>query len=103
MRPGGKVPESSAQVKGGLPPEVAKVSEKFVPAAPLGGDVAVVMTSAGATIKTSALEAEVEALSVTITVKLYVPTVVGVPLRNPLLASSVNPGGSWLPGATNHR
>ena len=79
------------------------VSEKFVPAAPLGGDVAVVMTSAGATIKTSALEAGVEALSVTITVKLYVPTVVGVPLRNPLLASSVSPGGSWLPGATNHR
>ena len=49
------------------------------------------MTSDGATIKTSALEAEAggAALSVTVTVKLYVPAVVGVPVRHPLLASSV--------------
>ena len=61
------------------------------------------MASAGATINISALEAVFEALSLTVTVKLYVPAAVGVPLRNPLLASSVNPGGSWLPGATVHR
>ncbi len=61
------------------------------------------MASAGATIIVSALEAMFEALSVTVTVKLYVPAVVGVPVRNPLLASSIIPGGSWLPCATNHR
>src|SRR5204862_4193683 len=37
------------------------------------------------------------------TVKLIVPAMVGVPLRNPLVVSSVKPGGSWLPWATDHR
>src|SRR5437016_724523 len=52
---------------------------------------------------TSALVAVPPALSVACTVKLNVPSMVGVPLRNPLMVSSEKPGGSWLPLATYHK
>ena len=56
------------------------------------------------TISTSAFVAVFPALSLTCTMKLAnVPVVVGVPLRNPLVVSSVKPGGSWEPGATCQR
>ena len=55
------------------------------------------------TISVRAFVAMFCTLSVANTVKLKVPAVVGVPLRNPLAVSSVNPAGSWLPVAIDHR
>ena len=54
------------------------------------------MASSAAMLSENDFDADSEVLSVTVTVKLYVPPVVGVPLRRPLAAFKVNPGTGAL-------
>jgi hypothetical protein len=91
-RPGGSAPLASDHVYGGLPPVAPSVVEYGTPTVAAGSDV-VVMTSGGATVIDSDLVVECVAASVTFTVKVDVPALVGVPEMTPALLIA-SPAGS---------
>jgi hypothetical protein len=66
----------------------------------LGSDAVVTLSAAGATIRLSAFVAVVLAESLTCTVKLELPAVVGVPARIPA-ALRERPAGK-VPALTDH-
>ena len=86
-------------VYGGCPPLAARLCEYAVPISPPGND-AVVTTGAATTLIESALVADPETLSVTLTVKFAVPATDGVPLIWPA-ELSVKPVGS-VPAEIDH-
>ena len=61
---------------------------------PLGNEVVVTAGGATLTVTVSGCEAMKELASVTCTVKLLVPTTVGVPEITPLPAASTSPAGN---------
>jgi hypothetical protein len=99
-RPVGNLPEATEHVYGGVPPLAAKVWEYGVPTAPPGSCGSVLMLIAGAVIvRVKGLVFVPAALSLTFTVKLYVPPVEGVPVRAPVPESD-RPVGN-VPEATD--
>jgi len=99
LRPGGGVPAVIAQfVYCVVPPLAANDCEYAAPTEPGGNGEAVVITRTALMVNEKAFKAVAPALSVTRTVKVNVPAVVGVPLSKsaPL---KPRPGGS-APAAT---
>jgi len=90
--PAGRVPDEIAHVYGGVPPLAASVCEYAAPVYPDGRGELVVIASDATTVRLKVLVIVAGALSVTRTVKLYVPAVVGVPVIAPALESA-SPGG----------
>jgi len=68
--PAGRAPDEIAHVYGGVPPLAASVCEYAVPVDPDGRGELVVIISSATTVRLKVLVAVVEALSVTLTVKL---------------------------------
>src|SRR5437588_7558290 len=88
LKPGGREPVLRSQLYGGFPPLANNFCEYCAPTAPFGSWVPVVMLSAGVLIvRLKDLVAVAAALSLTFTVKLYVPPVDGVPDKLPVLES----------------
>jgi hypothetical protein len=79
VNPAGKVPLASDQVYGAVPPDAASDCEYAVPTTPLGNDDVETVSVAGLMVMVSDAVAFLEALSVTRTVKVLDPAVVGVP------------------------
>jgi len=101
VRPEGRVPSVTVQLYGGVPPLAANVWEYCTPVVPSGSCEPVLMLSAGALIvRLKSLVVAAAALSLTFTVKLYVPPVAGVPVSVPVLGSSNRPAGK-VPEATD--
>ena len=99
LKPAGSCPLATDHVYGGVPPVAFSSCEYATPTVP-GGREEVVRFNAGALIVIdNAAVAEPDALSVTLTVKLDEPAVVGVPEIVP--PERVNPAGS-VPLATDH-
>jgi hypothetical protein len=94
-RPAGRLPETIDHVYGVWPPTAAKVWLYATPIWPFGRLVVVIVSTGGAmTIDSAFVAVSAGAwLSVTRTVKLEVPAVVGVPLITPPEESD-NPAGS---------
>ncbi len=103
VKPPGSVPAVTAQVTVPVPPMAVNVRGEYGNAtAPFGRGDAVVIERL--TVSENALDAVCGvgvALSVTCTVKLNVPAVVGVPLMTPA-ADNVRPAGKVLPDARDH-
>ena len=76
-----------------MPPEAASVALYAIFCVPLANEV-VVIEGVAPTVRLSALVAASEWASVTCTVKLAVPVVVGVPEIVPVLGASVSPAGN---------
>jgi hypothetical protein len=97
LRPAGSDPEVTVHEYGVVPPEAARVDEYAVPTVPLGSEavVTVSVNPVALTLMDNCLEAcwAGEEESVTCTVKLDWPLLVGVPLIVPLLPR-LRPGGS---------
>jgi hypothetical protein len=92
LRPAGSEPDTIDQVLPPDPPVAARVAAYGAPTAPAGSDVVVIVRAGGATVIESGLVAVLLAESLTWTVKLDVPAVVGVPeMAEPF---SVSPAGS---------
>jgi hypothetical protein len=95
-RPGGSDPPATDQMYGVSPPVAIRVAEYPTPMEALGSEVVVIERGRGERL----IEKPFEALSagdeesVTVTVKLEVPSAVGVPEITPVEASRERPGGS---------
>jgi hypothetical protein len=102
-KPGGKLPELMLQVYGVTPPVAARVVEYVVPSVPLGKLVVVIFNVSVLTVMLRLAVAVCAGFSasLTSTVKLDVPVVVGVPEITPVLAASDSPAGK-LPTAMLH-
>ena len=94
VKPAGSEPEMIAQVYGGVPLIAENVCEYAAPTAPAGSGEGVTIASAVGLliVKVRALDAVEPTWSVTCTVKLLVPAVVGVPYN--WLMFRVKPAGS---------
>jgi hypothetical protein len=80
----------------------ASVCEYAVPTVPLGsGELVVIDKGAGLIVSANALVVVCVPLSAACTVKLAVPTAVGVPLNTPLPLDRLSPAGS-APAVTDH-
>ena len=101
VKPGGRLPELTVQLYGGVPPVAVKTLMYAVPTPP-GGRAVVVIDNEEPDVMESVSEADAdwagELESFTSAVKLYCPEAVGVPLMFPLEASA-KPGGK-LPELT---
>src|SRR5579871_610846 len=93
VRPAGREPDVMLQVYGALPPTTTMDCAYATPTAPPGSVGCVVMVRAETMESVKALVVENELLSVTWTVKLKLPTLVGVPEIVPLDGLSVRPPG----------
>ena len=93
VTPRGRVPLVTVQRYGGVPPEAARVIEYGTLTVPPGSAAGVVMTRLDAIFRVNGLVALTEALSVTCTVKLNVPELVGVPVIAPVAAFKLKPEG----------
>ena len=93
VRPAGSEPAVIDQWYGGVPPTAFKLAEYAVPIAPPDRVGAVVIVSAEITGSVNAFEVLTELLSVTVTVKAKLPTLVGVPVIAPLVGFSETPPG----------
>src|SRR2546421_3237720 len=93
VTPRGRVPLVMVQRYGCVPPEAARVTEYGTLTVPPGSTAGVVMTRLDAIIRVNALVALTDALSVTCTVKLNVPELVGVPVIAPVAAFKLKPEG----------
>jgi hypothetical protein len=91
--PAGKLPLVMLQVYGCAPPAACTVEPYAVPTLPLGSEVVVIARSASMVMLNAAV-AVPAAESVTFTVKVEVPTVVGVPEMTPVLAFRDNAADS---------
>src|SRR2546426_9510220 len=102
-RPAGKAAcaELTGHVYGDCPPASLNVKENAVPTVAPGSDVLLVIVNPEATVSVNPFVAFTEALSVTRTVKLEVPAVVGAPVIAPVEALSVKPMGRE-PMVTDH-
>lgn len=92
LNPGGSDPLATDHVYGGLPPVALTACEYAVPAVPAGNEDVVIVKAGALMVSDSAALADAEALSVTLTVKLDEPAVVGVPEIVP--PARLNPAGS---------
>jgi hypothetical protein len=100
LKPAGKVPDTMDQLKGAVPPLVAKVWLYTAPTvAP--GKVVVVTMGTTLTIIDKFWSSNAVPASVTRTVKLAVPAVVGVPEMIPVLAARLKPAGK-VPVVIDH-
>src|SRR6185436_2769743 len=93
LNPPGSGPGDNVQVYGCVPPVAAAVSEYATETSPLGRAVFVI-DGAEAMVIDSGLVAVAPTLSVTFSVKLTSPAVVGVPEIAPVLVLRVSPAGS---------
>jgi len=96
VRPAGNEPDVTAQRYGGVPPLAIKSVEYGEPTVPSGKED-VVMANAGSILMLRSLSADWvfgKEKKLTRTLKLDVPTVVGVPLMVPVAESSNRPDGS---------
>ena len=93
VMPRGRVPLTTVQRYGGVPPEAASCTEYGTLTDPPGNAGGVVMTRLEAIFSVNALLALTDALSVTCTVKLNVPEPVGVPVIAPVAAFKPKPVG----------
>lgn len=103
VKPAGSAPALTDHEYGGVPPVALRFCCGYaVPAVPDGSDVVVTVGGVGAGLMTICRGCVPDrfAESVALTVKLYVPAVVGVPVSAPVLAS-VKPGGN-APTLTDH-
>src|SRR5205085_2648716 len=91
--PAGNGPPDTDHVSGGVPPVAAAVCEYGVPSVP-PGNAAVVMLRPPAMVMDNAFDADAPTLSLTASVKLAVPAVVGVPVIAPVPALRFSPAGS---------
>jgi hypothetical protein len=94
VRPAGRFPLMSEQVYGPLPPVTPMLPVYGVPAVPAGGELSVRVTDAGLMVIDSGPVVVFDGLaeSVTFTITVCVPAVVGVPETTQLLPS-VRPAG----------
>ena len=92
VRPVGKLPDARLHVYGVLPPDAARVCEYDAVTVP-SERVAVVTVRVLYIVIESALVSVAPLSSITWTVKLLVPAVVGVPLITPVEAFKLNPAG----------
>ena len=93
VRPAGKDPALTLHAFPPLPPLAANVCEYAVPTVASGSEAVVTVRGGGSTTMLRTLVALLPPLSATRTVKLEVPTAVGVPVIAPP-ALSVRPAGS---------
>ena len=93
LNPPGNVPVDTAHVSGAVPPVDAIVWEYAVPAVAAGREEVVIESGAPITIL-KGFGTEAPTKSVTVSVKLKVLAVVGVPEINPAAVSKFRPGGS---------
>jgi hypothetical protein len=100
LSPDGSDPLAIDHEYGGDPPAAASTCEYAVPIVPAGSDDVVMLKVGGLIVSDSAAVVETDALSVTRTVKLFGPGVVGVPDIVPT-AARLNPAGSD-PADTDH-
>src|ERR1700730_2769522 len=101
VTPEGSAPSVTAQLYGGVPPWAVNVWEYCTPVVPLGSCGPVLILSAAPLIvRLKGLVAAAAVLSLTFTVKLYVPPVAGVPVSVPVLGSSAMFVGN-VPEATD--
>src|SRR5258708_20063523 len=91
--PRGRVPLVTVQRYGGVPPEAARVTEYPTLTDPPGSAAGVVMTRFDAIFSVNALLALTDALSVTCTVKLNIPVLLGLPVIAPVAGLRLKPGG----------
>ena len=82
-----------------MPPPAVKVPAYAVPFVPPGNDDVAIVNAGAATVieRGSALVCAGLPESLTVTVKLVVPLVVGVPEINPVFGDRVSPAGSAPP------
>jgi hypothetical protein len=92
LNPVGKPPLLSDQVNGDVPPDSVSVCEYATETSPAGND-AVVTDGAAAMTRVNDLVEVAPTLSVTFTVNVEEPAVVGVPLSTPA-ELKVNPAGA---------
>ena len=97
--PAGSEPLATDHVYGGVPPVALTGCEYAVPAVPVGSEDVVILKAGALMVSTRAALPDPEALSVTFTVKLDNPAVVGVPAIVP--PERLNPAGSD-PLVTDH-
>ena len=96
----GSAPELTDHAYGGDPPAAASTCEYAAPTVPAGSDDVVILKVSGLIVSDNAAVEETDALSVTRTVKVFGPAVVGVPDIVPP-AARFNPAGSD-PADTDH-
>ena len=94
-RPAGSEPTEIDHVYGVVPPVAVRVCEYATPCWPLGKEVELIESAGAATSieRLVVLEAAGDPESVTLTMKLTLPAVVGVPLIRPVDALRVRPAG----------
>jgi hypothetical protein len=93
LSPPGRAPELIDQVYGGVPPDAPRVCEYAVPTVPEGSTDVVTVSAGELIVSEIGAVAEADVLSVTFTLTLAVPAVLGVPEIVPP-AARVNPAGS---------
>jgi hypothetical protein len=100
--PAGSEPDSKPQLYGPIPPAASRFRAYAVPVMPVGRDAGVEMMRGRtiASVKSFCTSIAGLELSLTLSVKLAIPPVVGVPLRTPA-ADKVNPSGK-VPDTTDH-
>ncbi len=95
IKPGGSPPALTDQLLyGGVPPLAVKVAEYGVPTMPDGGFPVMVSCGAAIVMENGCGVEVAPRLSFTVTLKLNLPAVVGVPPITPLDGSSARPPGS---------
>ena len=99
--PAGRFPLETDQVKGPVPPIRATTVEYVIPTVPPASVVVLIVSRGATTIDSPGDNAVDPTLSVTRTIKLKVPSVVGVPLMTPVPAVRFNPAGI-APDTTVH-
>jgi hypothetical protein len=92
--PGGRLPLKMLQVYGPAPPDAVKAAELYGTVTVPGGRAGATIVSAGVILQLEGgAVATVPVVSRTEIVKPYVPILAGVPLRMPVVAPIVIPGG----------
>jgi hypothetical protein len=99
LRPSGRDPLSNDQTYGGDPPVAVSPWEYAIPTVPAGNVELVMVRARELMVTNSGIITEVDALSVTLTVKRDEPVAAGVPVMVPATRSS--PAGSD-PLTTDH-
>lgn len=98
VSPSGRLPLASVKTYGDEPPVAAKVSEYGVPMIPFGAGFGVVMVSEGVlTVNVKGFVVVDSKRSVTATVKLNTPTLVGTPVIAPPEEDRDSPPGRAPP------